>query len=457
MLKRKITNKIEDFLKSGAKKMLIIDGARQIGKSFIIRHVGKRMFQNYIEINMERDKQNDRAFAQAKTVDSFYLALSSVAGGKMKDKSNTLVFIDEIQAYPHLLTLAKFLVEDDKFTYIASGSLLGVTLQRTQSIPVGYIEREQMYPLDFEEFLWANNVGDLVIEKMRDLFKKAIVDRQYESLDSALNPKILDLFRRYLLVGGLPEAVNSYIDSHNIVKVRKVQNNVLQMYALDAAKYEQESSRKLKIQRIYQMIPSNLENHKKRVVVKDIEGKVGKRTSDYQDEFDYLVSSGIALEVDAVSQPVYPLIQNAGKNLLKLYMNDVGLFTNILYKENIKPVIDDVCSINLGAVYETAVAQELKAHGFGLFYYDNKKMGEVDYLIDDADTLAPLPIEVKSGRDYTIHSALSKFMKVPTYNIKRACVLSNEASVYESDGIVYMPIYNVMFFKPNLRDVVLEF
>ncbi len=457
MLKRKITNRIEEFLKSGAKKMLIIDGARQIGKSFIIRHVGKKMFSNYIEINMERDKQNDRAFAQAKTLDSFYLALSSIAGQKMKDRNNTLVFIDEIQAYPHLLTLAKFLVEDNKFTYIASGSLLGVTLQSTQSIPVGYIEREQMYPLDFEEFLWANNVGELVIEKMRDLFKKAIVDRQYESLDSALNQKILDLFRRYLLVGGLPEAVNTYIESHNIVKVRTVQNSVLQMYALDAAKYEQESSRKLKIQRIYQMIPSNLENHKKRVVVKDIEGKVGKRTSDYQDEFDYLVSSGIALEVDAVSQPVYPLIQNAGKNLLKLYINDVGLFTNILYKENIRSVIDDICSVNLGAVYETAVAQELKAHGFGLFYYDNKKVGEVDYLIDDADTLSPLPIEVKSGRDYTIHSALSKFMKVPTYNIKRACVLSNEASIYESDGIVYMPIYNVMFFKPNMRDVILEF
>jgi len=457
MLKRKISNKIETFLKSGARKMLIIDGARQIGKSFIIRHIGKEMFANYIEINMERDKQNDRAFADAKTVEAFYFALSSVAGHKMKDRNNTLVFIDEIQVYPHLLTLAKFLVEDNKFTYIASGSLLGVTLRSTQSIPIGYIERIQMYPLDFEEFLWANNVGGMVIDKLRDVFRTAISDNRYETVDSAINNKIMDLLRRYLLVGGMPDAVNAYIESHNIVNVRNIQNNISQMYALDAAKYESENSRKLKIQRIYQMIPSNLENHKKRIVVKDIEGKTGKRTSDYQDEFDYLVSSGISLEVDAISQPVYPLIQNAGKNLLKLYMNDVGMFTGILYKEDIRPVMNDVSSINLGAVYETVVAQELSAHGFALFYYDNKKIGEVDFLIDDTDRLAALPIEVKSGRDYTIHSALDKFMKVPTYNIKRACVLSNENTIYCKNGVIYMPIYNIMFFEPNMTDLELEF
>ena len=289
----------------------------------------------------------DRLFAEAKTTENFYLALSAVAGDRMSDKKSTLVFIDEIQAYDHLLTLVKFLMEDGRFTYIASGSLLGVTLKKTQSIPIGSITPLHMYPLDFEEFLWANGVGRLVIEDLRRCFEERV------SPNESIHRKMLDLFRKYLLVGGLPDAVNTYVKEHNIVKVRNVHKEILELYGLDASKYEKESSRKLKILRIYEMIPSNLENKKKRVKVKDIEGKKGKRTSEYQDEFDYLVSSGVALEVDAISQPAYPLRQNAGKNLLKLYLNDCGLFTGILYGNDIRPVLEDIRSVNLGSVYET--------------------------------------------------------------------------------------------------------
>ncbi|MCQ2264859.1 MAG: DUF4143 domain-containing protein, partial [Bacteroidales bacterium] len=256
-------------------------------------------------------------------------------------------------------------------------------------------------------------------------------------------------FRRYLLVGGLPDAVNTYIAEHNIVKVRSVQKDIYTLYGADAAKYESESSRKLKIKRIYEMIPSNLENRKKRIKVKDIEGKTGKRTSDYQDEFEYLVSSGIALEVDAISQPAYPLVQNAGKNLLKLYMNDTGIFTGILYGNNIKPVLEDIRCVNLGAVYENVVAQELRAHGFTLYYYDNKKTGEVDYLIDDTVNMSTIPLEVKSGKNYREHSALNRFLSILEYNIKKAFVLSNDQKVIQEAGVVYIPIYYVMFFHHN--------
>ncbi len=439
MLKRKITNKIEDYLKSDSDRVLIIDGARQIGKSFIIRYVGQRLFENFIEINMEEDKMNERLFAEATSVEKFYLALSVFAGDRMKDRNSTLIFIDEIQAYPYLLTLLKFLKADNRFRFIASGSLLGVTLQKTQSIPIGSIERVHMYPMDFEEFLWANNVGTSFIDEMRKLYQ------QQESLSEALHNKIMTLFRYYLLVGGFPAAVNSFVNNHNISEVRSIHNDIYELYADDAAKYENESSRKLKIQRIYTMIPSSLESAKKRIVIKDIENKVGKRTSDYQDEFDYLVSSGIALEVDAISQPTYPLIQNAGKNLLKLYMNDVGLFTAILYKNNIKPIIEDINSINLGAVYENVVAQEFKAHKYKLYYYDNKKNGEIDFLIDDSESLSVLPVEVKSGKDYTVHSALTKFMNNNDYNIVKSVVLSNERDIFVRDGILYLPIYYVMF------------
>ena len=196
------------------------------------------------------------------------------------------------------------------------------------------------------------------------------------------------------------------------------------------------------------MIPSNLENKKKRVVAKDIEGKKGKRMTDYDDEFDYLISAGIALDVKAISQPVYPLVQNAGKNLLKLSLNDVGMLTGILYKTNIKPVLDDIASVNLGSVYESVVAQGLKAHGFELYYYDNKKNGEVDYLVDDSENVSVLPIEVKSGKDYRVHSALDKFLSNKDYGIKKGMVLSNEREVFSEDGIDYLPVYNIMFLKP---------
>ena len=166
---------------------------------------------------------------------------------------------------------------------------------------------------------------------------------------------------------------------------------------MDASQYDEQ--RKLKIRRIYDTIPSNLENKKKRVVIQDIENKKGKRSSDYQDEFDYLINAGIALDVKAISTPTFPLIENSGKNLLKLYLNDVGILTNILYKNNIRAVIDDVKSINLGSVYECVVASELKAHGFSLYYYDNKAKGEVDFLIDDYESLSTVPLEIKSGKE----------------------------------------------------------
>lgn len=445
MLKRKIVNKIEDYLKSGDNRMLVVDGARQIGKSFIIREVGSRLFPNFIEINMEKDRQGERLFAEAKTVENFYLALSTQAGDKMRDKASTLVFIDEIQAYDHLLTLVKFLMEDGRFTYIASGSLLGVTLKKTLSIPIGSLTTLHMYPLDFEEFLWANGVGSLAVDELRRCFDEKI------SPNEAIHRRMLDLFRKYLLVGGFPDAVNTYISEHNIAKVRDVHRVVRELYALDAAKYKKDSARKLKIMRIYEMIPSNLENKKKRIKVKDIEGKKGKRTSDYQDEFDYLFSSGVALEVSAISQPTYPLVQNAGKNLLKLYLNDTGLFTGILYGNDIRPVLEDRRSVNLGSVYETAVAQELKAHGFYLYYYDNKKNGEVDYLIDDTRNMSSIPLEVKSGKDYLTHTALDKFLANEDYAVRQAYALSNEAKVFEKNGITYIPIYFVMFFEHDVR------
>ena len=446
MLYRKIASKIESFLKSEKKRMLVVSGARQVGKSYIIREVGMRLYSNFIEVNMEEDKQSNRLFENARTVEDFMIALSTIAGAKMKDSEKTLVFIDEIQAYSHLLTLAKFLVEDGRFIYIASGSQLGIALKTTQSIPIGSIELLSMYPLDFEEFLIANGVGELLINEMRRKFEAK------EALNESLHMKVMDYFRKYLLVGGMPSAVNTYLSEHNMVSVRNIHRDISLLYKNDAAKYESESLRKLKIQRIYDMVPSNLEKVKKRIVAKDIELKKGKRMADYQDEFEYLISSGITLEVQAISKPSYPLVENSGKNLLKLYMSDIGLLTGILYHNDVQPIMNDKCGVNLGSVYENVVAQELKAHGFKLYYYDNKKNGEVDFLIDSVDLMSVLPIEVKSGKDYYIHTALNNLLKVDEYKISNGIVFSNEEKVYNNGNVIYMPIYYVMFLRSSAFD-----
>ena len=436
MLYRKIEAYIEDYLKSDSNKILIVDGARQIGKTYIINNVGQRLFENYIEINLLEDSINSRLFANVKSVEDFYLQVSMLAGDKMKEH-NTLIFLDEIQEYPELLTLLKFLKKDNKFTYIASGSLLGVTLSRSSSIPIGSIEVKHMYPLDFEEFLYANGFNSFSIDALKSKYNNK------ESLDESTHLKIMDLFKKYLLVGGMPDAVNAYLESKNIVNVRTIQSEIHEYYGLDAAKYDKEN--KLKIKRIFDMIPSNLENKKKRVVVQNIENKKGKRFADYQDEFDYLINAGIALEVKAISNPVFPLVESSGKNLLKLYLNDVGILTNILYRNNIRAILDDVKSINLGTVYESVVASELKAHGHNLFYYDNRSKGEVDYLIDDYDLLSVVPVEVKSGKDYTVHSALNNFLNNDDYGITQGIVLSNNREVVQKGKILYLPIYYVMF------------
>lgn len=213
MLERKIQKTLQDYYRFGSNKILLLDGARQIGKSFIIRYEGQKFFENYIEVNFLEDKNGEKLFQGVTSTKDFYLKLSSLAGEKMGTKENTLVFLDEIQAYPELLTLLKFLKDEDRFTYIASGSLLGVTLNKTLSKPGGRIQKKKMYPLDFEEFLWANGIGKEAIAYMHEKYLKE------EPIDNALHNKILDLFKKYMLIGGLPDAVNTFVTTNNILSL----------------------------------------------------------------------------------------------------------------------------------------------------------------------------------------------------------------------------------------------
>lgn len=437
MLYRKIEKDIYQHFMSKSDKILMLTGARQTGKSFIINHVASKIFRNVVEINLIEDYDRDRLFESVSSVEEFHMRLSSIAGERLGAKEETLVFLDEIQQYPGLLTLLKFLRQEGRYTYAVSGSLLGLTLKHTTSIPVGSLAIMHMYPLDFEEFMIANNVGEEAIDGMRRFFDER------RSLDEALHNHIMGLFKRYLLIGGMPQAVQEFVNTRNLIPVRAIQNDIHRLYEADAAKYDLDH--RLHIKRIYEMIPSAMESHKKRVVYREIENKPKGRHSDYVEEFDFLSASGVALEVKAISNPSFPLIESGVKNLLKLYLNDVGMLTGILYRNNIKPVMDTECSVNLGSVYESVVAMELAAHGYKLFYYDNKKNGEVDFLIDDYYSLSAMAVEVKSGKDYTVHSALNRLLENKDYRMEKGVVLSNSREVRQEGRILYMPVYYVMF------------
>ena len=386
---------------------------------------------------MANDKVGDQLFKNVKTIDEFYIETSVVAGEKMFARDNTIIFIDEIQEYPQLLTLLKPLSEDNKYRYICSGSALGVSLINTTLIPIGTIIEKKMYPMDFEEFLLANSIGQNVINHLKQCYQEK------KSIELSLHNKILQLFKTYLIVGGMPDAIKTYIETKNIIKVREIQQNIINYYGIDASKYDIEH--KLKIKRIYDLVPSNIENKVKRIQYTKIENNNDARYTNYIDEFDYLFSSGIVLNTKAISEPKFPLIQSSSKNLIKLYLNDVGLLTNILYKNNINAILNDQKGVNLGAVYETVVAEELSSHDHQLFYYDRKSLGEVDYLIDDYDSLSILPLEIKSGKDYLNFKALPKLLKEPNYRIQNGYVFSNNQEVKIDEKIIFMPIYYIMF------------
>ena len=444
MLERKFTLFLEHFLMEVPDKILLVNGARQIGKSYLIRYVGQKLFSHFVEINLKEDKEGDQVFADVHTTQDLYIRLSNYYSEPLGDKRDTLVFLDEIQSYPHLMTMLKFLNQESRYRFIASGSPLGVALSETPSVPLGSVTIEQMYPLDFEEFLWATGISKEWIENIRDFFIHE------KPLDERTHHLLLKRFQYYLLVGGLPEAINQYLADRNMTRVRQTHRDIHNLYRIDASQYDEEH--KLKIRKIYDLIPSNLENKKKRIVYKNIEGKKGKTFSDYADEFEYLTNSGVALEVTSISNPRFPLVESEQKRLVKLYLNDVGLLTHLLYGLNVNAVLQDIKSINLGTVYESVIAQELSAHGFKLYYYDNKKKGEVDFLIDDQEDLKALPLEIKSGKDYTEHSALTKFLETPDYGIDRAIVFSNEREIFMKKGVTYLPIYYCMFLQNDHRD-----
>ena len=437
MFRRKIEQTINQYFNSERNKILVIDGARQIGKTYIVRKLAKQRFTNYIEINLKEDYDGKKEFEHVRTTSDFYIQVSSLFGTLLNNREDTVIFLDEIQVYPHIISLLKPLNQEAKYTYIVTGSLLGVTLKHV-FIPMGSIDEVRMYPMDFEEFLWANNVGEDAINYLKDCFN------HLSPINESLHQLFLRRFKEYLISGGLPDAIKEFVTNKNVAKTREVHRQTYTFYSDDCSKYDEEH--KLKIRRIYNLMPSYMENKVKRIQVKDIDNIQYGRNEKYLEEYEYLVSSGIALSVKAISNPKFPLIESSTKNLQKLYFNDVGLLSYILYHNNVRAILDYDSGVNLGTLYETAVAMELIAHGHELYYFDSKKIGEVDFLYNDYDHLSVIPIEVKSGNDQYSYRSIPKLVdNNGLYKLSYGYILGNKNIVKKDNNLITLPIYLIMF------------
>lgn len=433
MISRKIESELQHFSDDDRKKALLITGARQVGKTYIIREFGRQNFRSLVELNFLENTAAKELFKNAKNSKDLLLRLSLLADGDLLP-GETLIFLDEVQECKEIVTAIKFLVEEGSYRYILSGSLLGVELKDIRSVPVGYMDIVEMYPLDFEEFVLANKVAPRIIEALKESFEKKT------PVDPVVHEKMMDLFRLYLIVGGMPAAVEQYLKTNNLREVMRIQQSIIALYKKDIAKYDPEN--KLYIEDIFNLIPSELNAKNKRFILKSLNENF--RFSKFSNSFLWLKEAGVALPTFCVDEPVSPLLLSKSKNLFKLFMADVGLLA-AMYMDDIQiKILNQEKDINFGSIYENVAAQELKAHGFDLYYFNSKKQGELDFLVEHHGSV--LPIEIKSGKDYTKHAALSNVMANACYAIPEAYVFHN-GNVSTSDKVAYYPIYMLMFIQ----------
>lgn len=432
MLERKITTLIDNWFQNG-KTGLLIDGARQIGKTTIIEDYLISHNLNYIEFNLLGNKLALEAFNTATDEKQLLLRLSSLSG-KALVENETIIFIDEIQEANDAITPIKFLVQNTKFKFIFSGSLLGIKMQDILSIPVGFMSVLQMYPMDFEEFSKAVGVSEKTFDYLRECFEG------HKKVDEIVHKQMMGLFDTYLVVGGMPKAVQTFVESKDIYKVNQVLSDIDYGYRQDIAKCQKDS--KLLLQEIYDLLPSELNSKNKRFILKNLNEKA--RFYQYETSFSGLKNSGVGLFVHNVDNPIYPLLASKERTLFKLFLSDVGLLTYKLFNGNQAEILNGKTTLNYGAIYEAVVAQELKAHGFDLYYNNDKKRGEIDFLIETENKVTP--IEVKSGKVYKRHSALRQLMSNKDLNYEYAYVLCND-NIENAGKITYLPIYMVDFVK----------
>lgn len=432
MIRRKAQNAVKDWIDNG-KDAFLITGARQIGKTYLIRQCLKESGIPYIELNFIEQPELVELFQGAKDVKEILMRLSLVVKEPLK-KGKTILFLDEIQEFKDIVTRIKFLVEEGSFRYIMSGSLLGVELNDLRSAPVGYMRIYDMYPLDFKEFAQAAGVHDGTFEQLYTHFKERT------PVDEFVHAKMLDVFYLYLIIGGMPEAVSTYIETNDLAQVAQVHNKIIRLYKKDFSKYEHRY--KLKLQEIYDAMPGQLDQKNKRFQLNSL-GK-GISYDRVANDFLWLKDAGVAIPVYNISEPKSPLIISENRNLFKLFFSDVGLLTSC-YSNQVKvAILNKDKSINNGALFENAVVQELLSKGHKVYYFNSKKQGELDFVIELDGKVTPL--EIKSGKEYKKHSALNNVLQNEEYQIAQAYIFS-EGNVEVSGEKIYMPVYMTVFLE----------
>lgn len=432
-MQRKIENRIVRFFEKEKRKALLVTGARQIGKTYIIRKCIKDCFESAVEINLIENENAKKIFSEFKDSKDILLRLSAIVDIPLI-KGKTVIFFDEVQECKELVTAIKFLVEEGSYQYVLSGSLLGVELKDIRSVPVGFMEIMEMYPLDFEEFCMANGVSSRILNILRDSFHSEI------PIDEVVHEKMMELFRLYLITGGMPEVVLRYVETNNIQEVVTTQKSILELYKKDISKYD--PNNKLYLEDIFNLIPSELNSKNKRFILKNLNENF--KFSRYEHSFIWLKDAGVALQTYCASEPLLPLLLSKSTNLFKLFMSDVGLLA-AMYADGLQmKILMNEININFGSIYENVVAQELKCHGFDLYYYNNNRQGELDFLVEYKG--AVLPIEVKSGKDYERHAALTNCMNNRRYDIPKAYVFCND-NIKQAEKVTYYPIYMITFLE----------
>lgn len=448
MIKRGADERIRNFIMSD-RRALLVTGARQVGKTFSIRKVGKECFDNFIEINFVEQPEAIALFTEQGGAKDLLMRLSAYAR-KPLVPGKTLVFFDEVQECKEMVTAIKFLVDEGNYKYVMSGSLLGVELDDLRSVPVGYMDEMEMCPLDLLEFYEAIGIGAEVVARLRECFENKV------KVDDFIHERMLEALRLYLIVGGMPAAVQTYLDTNNLRRVYEEQRGIIRAYKRDITKYDKE--RKLQIEEIYDLVPSELNAKNKRFIMKELNEKA--RFSRYEDSFLWLRDAGVAIPAYNTEEPRVPLLLNKQRNLFKLFLNDVGLLA-AMYGGGIQArLLSKQSNINFGAIFENLVAQELFAHGFAdiqhsLYYFNSKRQGELDFVLEYDNNV--LPIEVKSGKDYERHNALSNVMGNKEYGVPFAYVFCQD-NVHCVDNVTYYPIYMITFLRQiEAEDSVYKF
>ena len=428
MLKRKITDQLDSWA-NASRKALLVTGARQIGKSYAIRAFGERRFGAYFEANLLLDAEALDALTGARNAPDFINRISLLAKSPLVE-GDTLIFIDEIQEYPEIVTLAKALVEDGRYRYAFSGSMLGTEFKGITSFPVGYVDQFVMRPMDFEEFCWAVGVSETVLGDMRESLRNERAPEAY------LHDAMLRNFRAYLLAGGMPEVVQAYVDGgYSLAATRGLQGQLVGQYQRDISKYA--GTRALQVREIFDRLPAQLEEDPHRFTFATL--RENARYSQYDRDFLWLVNAGAALMVRQATEAKAPLKRTELPERFKLYQSDTGMLLSRYPQSTARAVYLGRASQNLGGIYENAIAQELVAVGVPLWYYATEGVGEVDFLMEGEGGRV-VPIEVKSGRKIRSHAALDRLLGIGEYKIRDAIVISRNP--LERDGrILYVPLY----------------